>query len=42
MRGYWNGIAYMGYIPSMKKYMQFLNENEYREWYEMWEDEKSK
>lgn len=42
MKGYWNGIVYMGYVPSMKKYMQFLNENEYREWYEIWEDEENK
>lgn len=42
MKGYWNGVVYMGYIPSMKKYMQFVSENEYREWYKMWEDEESK
>ena len=42
MKGYWNGIAYMGYLPSIQKYMQFTSETEYREWYEIWENEKSK
>lgn len=42
MKGYWNGIVYMGYIPSMGKYMEFLNDKEYKEWFEDYETETNK
>lgn len=31
MKGYYNGYAYMGYIPSLGKYWQFESETEYKE-----------
>lgn len=32
MKGYYSNSAYFGYIPSLKKYLQFINEMEYREY----------
>lgn len=28
--GYYNGFAYMGFVPSISKYQQFESENAYR------------
>lgn len=30
MKGFYNGFAYMGFIPSLGKYQQFESETEYR------------
>lgn len=30
MKGFYNGFAYMGFIPSIGKYWQFESESEYR------------
>lgn len=30
IKGFYNGFAYMGYIPSLGKYQQFESEVEYR------------
>lgn len=30
MRGYYNGFAYMGFIPSIGRYLQFESETEYK------------
>ena len=30
IKGFYNGFAYMGYIPSLCKYQQFESEAEYR------------
>ena len=30
MKGYYNGFAYMGFVPSIGKYQQFESENAYR------------
>lgn len=30
VKGFYNGFAYMGYIPSLGKYQQFESETEYR------------
>lgn len=31
-KGYYNGFAYMGYIPSVGKYWQFESETAYRKY----------
>ena len=28
MKGYYNGFAYMGFVPSIGKYQQFESEND--------------
>ena len=30
MRGYYNGFAYMGFVPSICKYQQFESETAYK------------
>lgn len=30
IKGYYNGFAYMGYIPSLGKYQQFESETAYK------------
>lgn len=30
IKGYYNGFAYMGFVPSIGKYQQFESENAYR------------
>lgn len=32
MKGYYSGNVYFGFIPSIKKYMQFETEKAYREY----------
>ncbi len=34
MKGYWNGSAYMGWIPSKQMYCEFVSDTEYHEAYE--------
>ena len=34
MKGYYTQSAYMGWIPSRKRYLPFVNDTEYREAYE--------
>ena len=29
-KGYYNGFAYLGYVPSLMKYLQFESETAYR------------
>jgi hypothetical protein len=29
MKGYYNGFAYMGFVPSIGKYQQFESEEDY-------------
>lgn len=30
IKGYYTGFAYLGYVPSLMKYLQFESETEYR------------
>ena len=29
IKGYWTGSSYMGWIPSKKRYMEFVSDAEY-------------
>lgn len=42
MKGYWNGVVYMGWIPSLHKYLEFVNDTEYKEWFQDYETEMEK
>lgn len=33
MKGYYVSFGYMGYLPSKKRYMLFVSEEEYKEYY---------
>ena len=33
MKGYYTSTSYMGWIPQFGKYIEFVNEKEYKEFY---------
>ena len=38
MKGFYSGYSYFGYIPSLKKYLQFASESDYREAFQEMEE----
>lgn len=38
MKGYFVSFGYIGWIPSRKRYLCFVSEEEYREYYENYEE----
>ena len=38
MKGFYSGYSYYGYMPYLKKYVQFASESDYKEAYQEMEE----